>query len=45
MSNTLISPLQSGFRPGHSTASALLKVTGDIRAGMEANKVTVFSTC
>ncbi|XP_026731845.1 uncharacterized protein LOC113496727 [Trichoplusia ni] len=37
----LLNPLQSGFRPGHSTTSALLKVTHDIRAGMEDTKATV----
>ncbi|CAK1581557.1 unnamed protein product [Parnassius mnemosyne] len=41
--NNLLSPFQSGFRPGHSTVSALLKVTDDIRAGMEDTKVTVLA--
>ncbi|KAJ8728174.1 hypothetical protein PYW08_016559 [Mythimna loreyi] len=39
--NNLVDTFQSGFRPGHSTASALLKVTGDIRDAMEDTKVTV----
>lgn len=39
--NDLLSDFQSGFRPGHSTTTALLKVTEDIRDAMERRFVTV----
>ncbi|CAG9138106.1 unnamed protein product [Plutella xylostella] len=37
----LLNPYQSGFRAGHSTTTALLKVTEDIRSGMENRMITV----
>ncbi|CAK1598867.1 unnamed protein product [Parnassius mnemosyne] len=40
-SNNILSPYQSGFRPGRSTTTALLKVKEDVREGMEKSKLTV----
>ncbi|CAG9132815.1 unnamed protein product [Plutella xylostella] len=37
----LLNRFQSGFRSGHSTTTALLKVTEDIRCAMEDRRVTV----
>ena len=34
-------PYQAGYRKGHSTQSALLKLTDDVRAGMEKKYVTL----
>lgn len=39
--NNLLCAFQSGFKPGHNTTSALLKVTGDIRACIKVTKMTV----
>ena len=39
--NNILSPFQSGFRPGHSTVTALNKVCDDIRYGFEHQQVTL----
>lgn len=39
--NDLLTPFQSGFRPSHSTVTALLKVTDDIRYAMDNQQLTV----
>ncbi|KAI5728643.1 hypothetical protein M8J77_018974 [Diaphorina citri] len=38
--HNLLNPLQSGFRTGHSTCSALLKVSDDIQAAMDSGMAT-----
>jgi hypothetical protein len=39
--NGLISSFQSGYRPGHSTASAIARVSDDIPLNMELNQPLV----
>jgi hypothetical protein len=39
--NGLISSFQSGYRPGHSTVTAIARVSDDIRLNMEANQPTI----
>jgi hypothetical protein len=39
--NGLISSFQSGFRPVHSTATAIARVSDDIRFNMESNQPTI----
>ncbi|CAG9130076.1 unnamed protein product [Plutella xylostella] len=41
--NDLMNPYQSGFRPGHSTVTALVQITDDVRQGMENGELTVLS--
>ncbi|XP_062531624.1 probable RNA-directed DNA polymerase from transposon BS isoform X1 [Bombyx mori] len=41
--NELLNPYQSGFRPGHSTVTALVHITDAIRFGMESGKLTVLA--
>ncbi|CAB3262078.1 unnamed protein product [Arctia plantaginis] len=41
--NCLLNPFQSGFRPGHSTTTALVHITDDVRSGMDEGKLTVFA--
>jgi hypothetical protein len=39
--NGLISSFQSGFRTGYSTATAIVRVSDDIRLNMESNQPTI----
>jgi retron-type reverse transcriptase len=39
----LLNRFQSGFRPGHSTTTALLKITDDISMEMERKFVTILA--
>lgn len=41
--NSILDPFQSGFRPGHSTTTALVKVSDDIRQGMDDGQLTVLT--
>ncbi len=40
-SNKLINDLQSGFRKGHSTTTALIKVADDIREAIDRKKISL----
>lgn len=41
--NLLLNPLQSGFRPGHSTTTTLVHITEDIRSSMDNGRLTVMA--
>ena len=42
-SQNLISEFQSAYRPGHSTETALLKVTNDLLTAMDTSKISVLT--
>ncbi|CAG9128697.1 unnamed protein product [Plutella xylostella] len=42
-SNNLLNPLQSGFRPSHSTCSALIKITDDLRKAVDDSQLTLLT--
>lgn len=43
-SYNLINPFQSGFRSGHSTTTALLKIIEDVREAMDNRRVTILTS-
>lgn len=41
--NNLLNPYQSGFRPSHSTCSALIKITDDFRKAVDDRQLTLLT--
>ena len=41
--NNLLSPLQSAYRPNHSTESALLRIINDLLTAMDNNKICILA--
>ncbi|KAJ4435965.1 hypothetical protein ANN_18588 [Periplaneta americana] len=41
--HNILDPYQSGFRTGHSTSTALLKVTEDIREALDKGQITILT--
>ena len=41
--NNLLSPLQSAYRPKHSTETALLRIANDLLTAMDNNKICILT--